>query len=134
MLQIFWLKKLIISKWLKKFISFFLGGPHLYFEWTIYKFIIYIYWKDFKILRRNMGLLCHKVSPPLGSARISSFFPKLMWSEGFSIMGSPVEHASQLWPKIMPNSGMCVLHARLSRLTIAKIIVHIYIYLRQHLN
>ncbi|GMI88591.1 ARABIDOPSIS THALIANA GIBBERELLIN 3-OXIDASE 3, gibberellin 3-oxidase 3 [Hibiscus trionum] len=34
-----------------------------------------------------------------GSARISPFFPKLMWSEGFGIMGSPVEHARQLWPQ-----------------------------------
>ncbi|KAM3713980.1 hypothetical protein ACJW30_01G299300 [Castanea mollissima] len=33
-----------------------------------------------------------------GLARISTFFPKLMWSEGFSIMGSPLEHACQLWP------------------------------------
>ncbi|KAK6248476.1 hypothetical protein QUC31_020041 [Theobroma cacao] len=34
-----------------------------------------------------------------GLARISPFFSKLMWSEGFSIIGSPVEHASQLWPE-----------------------------------
>ncbi|XP_059431642.1 gibberellin 3-beta-dioxygenase 3 [Corylus avellana] len=33
-----------------------------------------------------------------GLARISTFFPKLMWSEGFSITGSPMEHARQLWP------------------------------------
>ncbi|KAK9269758.1 hypothetical protein L1049_001536 [Liquidambar formosana] len=33
-----------------------------------------------------------------GLARISNFFPKLMWYEGFSIVGSPVEHARQLWP------------------------------------
>ncbi|KAF5206212.1 Gibberellin 3-beta-dioxygenase [Thalictrum thalictroides] len=33
-----------------------------------------------------------------GRARINSFFPKLMWSEGFTIVGSPVEHARQLWP------------------------------------
>ncbi|KAF5482091.1 hypothetical protein F2P56_002685 [Juglans regia] len=33
-----------------------------------------------------------------GLPRISTFFPKLMWSEGFSIMGSQVEHASKLWP------------------------------------
>jgi gibberellin 3-beta-dioxygenase len=33
-----------------------------------------------------------------GLARISTFFPKLMWSEGFSITGSPMEHACQLWP------------------------------------
>lgn len=34
-----------------------------------------------------------------GAARISSFFSKLMWSEGFTIVGSPIEHARQLWPK-----------------------------------
>lgn len=33
-----------------------------------------------------------------GVARISSFFSKLLWSEGFTIVGSPVEHARQLWP------------------------------------
>lgn len=33
-----------------------------------------------------------------GVARISSFFSKLMWSEGFTIFGSPIEHARQLWP------------------------------------
>ncbi|KAL8223661.1 hypothetical protein R6Q57_019136 [Mikania cordata] len=34
-----------------------------------------------------------------GVARISSFFPKLMWSEGFTIVGSPYEHARKLWPE-----------------------------------
>ncbi|KAI3806882.1 hypothetical protein L1987_22800 [Smallanthus sonchifolius] len=33
-----------------------------------------------------------------GVARISSFFPKLMWSEGFTIIGSHYEHAQKLWP------------------------------------
>lgn len=34
-----------------------------------------------------------------GVARISPFFPKLMWHEGFTIMGgSAVEHAKELWP------------------------------------
>lgn len=33
-----------------------------------------------------------------GVARISSFFPKLMWSEGFTIAGSPADHARLLWP------------------------------------
>ncbi|KAL9368627.1 hypothetical protein Peur_039826 [Populus x canadensis] len=32
-----------------------------------------------------------------GVARISSFFSKLMWSEGFTIVGSPLEHFRQLW-------------------------------------
>ncbi|KAE8691362.1 Gibberellin 3-beta-dioxygenase 3 [Hibiscus syriacus] len=34
-----------------------------------------------------------------GLTRISPFFPKLMWSEGFGMMGSPEEHARQLWPQ-----------------------------------
>ncbi|KAK8669148.1 hypothetical protein V6N13_106586 [Hibiscus sabdariffa] len=34
-----------------------------------------------------------------GSARIYPFYPKLMWSEGFGMMGSPVEHARKLWPQ-----------------------------------
>ncbi|KAM7276566.1 hypothetical protein ACFE04_018432 [Oxalis oulophora] len=33
-----------------------------------------------------------------GLARISPFFDKYMWHEGFTIMGSPLEHARQLWP------------------------------------
>ncbi|WOH10735.1 hypothetical protein DCAR_0730205 [Daucus carota subsp. sativus] len=31
--------------------------------------------------------------------KISPFFPKLMWREGFTIFGSPVEHAVKLWPQ-----------------------------------
>nr|XP_043624049.1 gibberellin 3-beta-dioxygenase 1-like [Erigeron canadensis] len=38
-----------------------------------------------------------------GVARISSFFPKLMWSEGFTIIGSPNEHARKLWPNRYHN-------------------------------
>ncbi|KAF5206910.1 Gibberellin 3-beta-dioxygenase [Thalictrum thalictroides] len=34
-----------------------------------------------------------------GRARISCFFPKLLWSEGFTIFGSPIEQARQLWPQ-----------------------------------
>ncbi|GAB2269447.1 Belongs to the iron ascorbate-dependent oxidoreductase, variant 2 [Dionaea muscipula] len=33
-----------------------------------------------------------------GPAPISSFFPKQMWSEGFTIFGSPLQHARLLWP------------------------------------
>lgn len=33
-----------------------------------------------------------------GVARISCFFPKRMWSEGFTIVGSPLDHARLLWP------------------------------------
>lgn len=38
-----------------------------------------------------------------GLARISTFFTKQMWYEGFTIMGSPVQHASQLWPNQPTN-------------------------------
>nr|UXL73235.1 2-oxoglutarate-dependent dioxygenase GA 3-oxidase [Jasminum sambac] len=38
-----------------------------------------------------------------GVARISSFFPKLMWSEGFTIIGSQLEHATKLWPNDFQN-------------------------------
>nr|UXL73232.1 2-oxoglutarate-dependent dioxygenase GA 3-oxidase [Jasminum sambac] len=34
-----------------------------------------------------------------GVPSISSFFPKLMWHEGFTISGSPLAHARQLWPE-----------------------------------
>ncbi|KAJ7962925.1 Gibberellin 3-beta hydroxylase [Quillaja saponaria] len=34
-----------------------------------------------------------------GVARISSFFPKLMWSEGFTVVGSPLDHFRKLWPQ-----------------------------------
>lgn len=33
-----------------------------------------------------------------GTARISTFFSKEMWSEGFTIVGSPLDHAQNLWP------------------------------------
>ncbi|KAJ1420185.1 Oxoglutarate/iron-dependent dioxygenase [Sesbania bispinosa] len=33
-----------------------------------------------------------------GRARISQFFPKSMWHEGFTIMGSPYENAKKIWP------------------------------------
>jgi len=33
-----------------------------------------------------------------GRARISSFFPKHMWHEGFTIMGSPCDDAKKIWP------------------------------------
>lgn len=33
-----------------------------------------------------------------GCARIAPFFPKFMWHEGFTIMGSSVDHARVLWP------------------------------------
>lgn len=33
-----------------------------------------------------------------GTARITPFFPKHMWHEGFTIIGSPQRHATELWP------------------------------------
>lgn len=33
-----------------------------------------------------------------GEALISSFFPKCMWHEGFTIMGSPSDDAKKIWP------------------------------------
>ncbi|KAK6912667.1 Isopenicillin N synthase-like, Fe(2+) 2OG dioxygenase domain [Dillenia turbinata] len=33
-----------------------------------------------------------------GLARMSQFFSRLLWQEGFTIMGSPVDHAKKLWP------------------------------------
>ncbi|KAJ7951841.1 Gibberellin 3-beta hydroxylase [Quillaja saponaria] len=34
-----------------------------------------------------------------GVARISSFFTKRMWHEGFTAVGSPLDHFRQLWPQ-----------------------------------
>ncbi|KAM6584478.1 hypothetical protein CsatB_011480 [Cannabis sativa] len=33
-----------------------------------------------------------------GLPRMSTFFPKRMWSEGFTIIESPLEHTRKLWP------------------------------------
>lgn len=33
-----------------------------------------------------------------GRARISPFFPKFMWHEGFTIIGSPSHDAKKIWP------------------------------------
>ncbi|KAL5071409.1 hypothetical protein RYX36_022296, partial [Vicia faba] len=33
-----------------------------------------------------------------GRARISPFFPKFMWHEGFTIMGSPSNDVKEIWP------------------------------------
>nr|BAD06944.1 gibberellin 3-oxidase-like protein [Ipomoea nil] len=34
-----------------------------------------------------------------GTVRISKFFDSQMWSEGFTVAGSPLEHARQVWPQ-----------------------------------
>ncbi|CAL1375143.1 unnamed protein product [Linum trigynum] len=33
-----------------------------------------------------------------GQARFASLFDKNMWNEGFTVMGSPADHARKLWP------------------------------------
>jgi gibberellin 3-beta-dioxygenase len=33
-----------------------------------------------------------------GVARITPFFSKYMWHEGFTIIGSPADHVRELWP------------------------------------
>ncbi|KAK6927454.1 Isopenicillin N synthase-like, Fe(2+) 2OG dioxygenase domain [Dillenia turbinata] len=33
-----------------------------------------------------------------GLVRLSQFFSQLLWQEGFTVMGSPVDHAKKLWP------------------------------------
>ncbi|KAK8655047.1 hypothetical protein V6N13_107639 [Hibiscus sabdariffa] len=40
-----------------------------------------------------------------GLPLISKFFPKYMWHEGFTIMGSPADHARMLWPN--DNARFC---------------------------
>ncbi|KZV31646.1 gibberellin 3-beta-dioxygenase 1 [Dorcoceras hygrometricum] len=59
-------------------------------------------------VRRLFGLPAHRKLQALrspggatgyGVARISPFFSKLMWHEGFTIMGSSLEHAKLLWPQ-----------------------------------
>ncbi|XP_068649385.1 gibberellin 3-beta-dioxygenase 2-like [Aristolochia californica] len=42
-----------------------------------------------------------------GIARISTFFSKLLWSEGFTIAGSPAEHAHLLWTQPQECSQFC---------------------------
>lgn len=66
-----------------------------------------------------------------GVARISSFFPKLMWSEGFTVVGSPLEHARQLWPydyhkfwyDLMPNTTY---DHQITLVSINLISIHVY--------
>ncbi|KAK7293615.1 hypothetical protein RJT34_16485 [Clitoria ternatea] len=38
-----------------------------------------------------------------GRARISPFFPKHMWHEGFTIVGSPCDDAKKIWPNDHPR-------------------------------
>ncbi|KAG6387949.1 hypothetical protein SASPL_153145 [Salvia splendens] len=49
-------------------------------------------YQKLKALRAQNGVTGY------GVARISPFFTKLMWHEGFTIMGSAMEHAKLLWP------------------------------------
>lgn len=48
--------------------------------------------EKYKVLRSATGATGY------GSARISRFFNKCMWHEGFSIIGSCVDDAKVLWP------------------------------------
>ena len=50
-----------------------------------------------KVLRSANGITGY------GTARISQFFDKCMWHEGFGIMGSCVEDAKVLWPHDYKN-------------------------------
>ncbi|CAN4095802.1 unnamed protein product [Withania somnifera] len=45
-----------------------------------------------KVLRSASGATGY------GVARITPFFSKFMWHEGFTIMDSPLDHARELWP------------------------------------
>ncbi|CAI9094431.1 OLC1v1030172C1 [Oldenlandia corymbosa var. corymbosa] len=45
-----------------------------------------------KVLRSTDGMTGY------GASRMAQSFPKLLWHEGFTIMGSPLHHAQQLWP------------------------------------
>ncbi|KAG5629872.1 hypothetical protein H5410_001589 [Solanum commersonii] len=45
-----------------------------------------------KVMRSTTGATGY------GTARITPFFSKFMWHEGFTIMDSPLDHAMELWP------------------------------------
>ncbi|XP_004240225.1 gibberellin 3-beta-dioxygenase 1-like [Solanum lycopersicum] len=45
-----------------------------------------------KVMRSTSGATGY------GTARITPFFSKFMWHEGFTIMDSPLDHAKKLWP------------------------------------
>lgn len=45
-----------------------------------------------KVLRSPSGATGY------GVARITPFFSKYMWHEGFTIIGSPIDHAREVWP------------------------------------
>lgn len=47
---------------------------------------------------KNRALRSPEGATGYGVARISPFFTQLMWHEGFTIMGSPADHAKLLWP------------------------------------
>ncbi|XP_010537951.1 PREDICTED: gibberellin 3-beta-dioxygenase 2-like [Tarenaya hassleriana] len=49
--------------------------------------------RKFKAARPENGISGY------GVARIASFFHKQMWSEGFTLAGSPLDHFRKLWPR-----------------------------------
>ncbi|RDX81801.1 Gibberellin 3-beta-dioxygenase 1, partial [Mucuna pruriens] len=48
--------------------------------------------------RKSKALRSATGATGYGRARISPFFPKHMWHEGFTIMGSPCDDAKKIWP------------------------------------
>lgn len=61
-----------------------------------------------------------------GVARISSFFRKLMWSEGFTIVGPPLQHACQLWPQ--QDYGMTFWYG-LDIVHITHVVMHVWYHI-----
>ncbi|XP_038886716.1 gibberellin 3-beta-dioxygenase 1-like [Benincasa hispida] len=53
---------------------------------------------DLPMTRKLKALRAPDHATGYGLPRITPFFSKYMWHEGFTIMGSSVDHASQLWP------------------------------------
>nr|ADM47339.1 gibberellin 3-oxidase 3 [Marah macrocarpa] len=53
---------------------------------------------DLPMTRKLKALRASGGATGYGLPRITPFFSKYMWHEGFTIIGSPTDHASQLWP------------------------------------
>ncbi|KAA0064970.1 gibberellin 3-beta-dioxygenase 1-like [Cucumis melo var. makuwa] len=53
---------------------------------------------DLPMTRKLKALRTPRDVTGYGLPRITPFFSKYMWHEGFTIMGPPIDHASQLWP------------------------------------
>ncbi|ESQ55199.1 hypothetical protein EUTSA_v10026853mg [Eutrema salsugineum] len=58
--------------------------------------------------RKILAIRSPDESTGYGVARISMFYDKLMWSEGFSVMGSSLQrHAKILWPDPDDHTDFC---------------------------